>query len=494
MRNIRLPFRSGLDWCAKVAIGAAILSLPFTSLPLLSRIMGGTEVAPPAIIFIFILTIGWLPVYLLRGGQVPGEMIPFLGFLVAAMIASAAGFFRLLPPYKGFTVLLAERDALITLAIGAATYLVISLWHRDLSQLRWTLRLVNLSGAIILVWSLAQLAVILLQGGQYPALMVRIHALLSVRNLDGGTFRTRVGGFTFEPSWLAHQLNMVFLPYWLAATITGYTAMKKVLHISVENVLLVAGIVIMFFSLSRIGLVAFLLTLSFGFYMLNARGIHRLRDRFKNQLSAHRGYLDRWIQVPMILALFAIYLGAIVVIIIALAHIDHRIARLLSVKTLPSDLMAFATQGDFIERVVYWSIGWNVFARNPFLGVGLGNSGFFFKQYLPITSYRLVEIMALVNQSVVLPNIKSYWVRLLAETGLVGFSLFVAWQYVLWQAGAFLRTNRSLLLRTLGWMGSFAVIAFLAEGFSVDSFALPYLWLAMGILTAASSMARRESP
>jgi hypothetical protein len=113
-------------------------------------------------------------------------------------------------------------------------------------------------------------------------------------------------------------------------------------------------------------------------------------------------------------------------------------------------------------------------------------------QYLPNLSYRLPELVNLAFLSNTLPNIKSFWVRLLAETGLVGFSLFAAWQVVLSKAGAFLRSHRSVLLRTLGWMGGFAILAFLAEGFSIDSFALPYLWFAMGLLTAASAFARQD--
>ena len=493
MKVLRRNLKSGLQWGSKLAMASAMLLLPFTSLPLLSRIMGKTQVAPPTILFIFALTIGWLPVYLVRGGKLPKEMTPLLGFGVTALISSAAGFFISFPIYKGYTALASERDALLTLAIGAATYLVISLWHREAGQLRLTLQLINLSGGVILVWSLVQLNFVLLHDGRYPSWMVRFQALLSSRSLRDSGFITRVGGFTYEPSWLAHQLNMAFLPYWFAATITGYTALKKVLHISMENILLLVGVIVMFFSLSRIGMLAFLLTIGFAFYSLNAWGVRWLKGRFKNRPLASRWHLDRWIQVPMLLALFLIYVGAVVVSLKLLAHLDPRMAQLLNIRTLPSSIALFAQKGDFAERLVYWLNGWSVFLRYPFLGVGLGNSGFFFLQYLPTLGYRSNEIMTLVTHSAVLPNIKSFWVRLLAETGLVGFSLFVAWQYGLWQAGVFLRKNGSLLLRTLGWMGAFAVIAFLAEGFSVDSFALPYLWVATGILTAASNMARQEA-
>jgi hypothetical protein len=36
-------------------------------------------------------------------------------------------------------------------------------------------------------------------------------------------------------------------------------------------------------------------------------------------------------------------------------------------------------------------------------------------------------------------------------------------------------------------------LALVGEGFSIDSFALPYYWIAFGILTAASFAARREA-
>jgi hypothetical protein len=92
-----------------------------------------------------------------------------------------------------------------------------------------------------------------------------------------------------------------------------------------------------------------------------------------------------------------------------------------------------------------------------------------------------------------LPNVKSIWVRLLAETGIAGFSLFATWLYVLWLANRLLRRQQSSLLRAIGWMGALAVVAFLVEGFSVDSLALPYIWVSLGLVTAAGSLARRQA-
>jgi hypothetical protein len=92
-----------------------------------------------------------------------------------------------------------------------------------------------------------------------------------------------------------------------------------------------------------------------------------------------------------------------------------------------------------------------------------------------------------------LPNIKSMWLRVMAETGLAGFSCFLAGYALLWRAGHRLTRHSLISLRAMGWMGIFVLIAFLAEGFSIDSFALPYLWFSLGLLIAASALARRTT-
>ena len=89
-----------------------------------------------------------------------------------------------------------------------------------------------------------------------------------------------------------------------------------------------------------------------------------------------------------------------------------------------------------------------------------------------------------------IPNIKSLWVRLLAETGIVGFAAFLSWFYVLYKSSRFLKSASDPLFRTIGWAGLFVLIAFLAEGFSTDTFALPYLWVSLGMVSAASALWR----
>jgi hypothetical protein len=96
--------------------------------------------------------------------------------------------------------------------------------------------------------------------------------------------------------------------------------------------------------------------------------------------------------------------------------------------------------------------------------------------------------------STALPNTLSLWVRLLAETGLLGFSLFLSWLVILWKSARYIQSHTNSILGTAGLAGQLAMIALLMEGMSVDTLALPYFWLSFGWLTAAAAIARRSEP
>jgi hypothetical protein len=84
-----------------------------------------------------------------------------------------------------------------------------------------------------------------------------------------------------------------------------------------------------------------------------------------------------------------------------------------------------------------------------------------------------------------LPNTKSLWSRLAAETGLMGLGIFLTWMVIQYATARTLTKAKGRKFRALGWFGQFVLVALLIEGFSVDTFALPYFWLALGFVTAA---------
>jgi O-antigen ligase len=99
------------------------------------------------------------------------------------------------------------------------------------------------------------------------------------------------------------------------------------------------------------------------------------------------------------------------------------------------------------------------------------------------------EIAKQLNpQSHLYPNPKNMYVRLLAETGLAGFVLFLVFQLsILGDALAALRRNGMLGL--LGCVGLFAWLAIALHNITQDSFATPNIWLIPGLLAGMSAVA-----
>jgi hypothetical protein len=475
-----------LEAVSLVLMSLVILLLPVTSQPALSRLMGHSLVAPPALLLIALLGLLWLPVFFIRGGRLPAETRPFIAFILTALISSLAAFFIKFPVYRNFMALDAEKDALLTFMIAIGVYFLFALWFRSQNQLKLAALLINISGLVLVTWCLAQLYVILAKGGDYPGWMVRIQFWVSVRSLLDHTFLTRIGGFAYEPSWLAHQLNILFIPFWFAATITGYSSIRKLVGISLENVLLVGAVAAMLFSFSRVGLLALIFMTAYALWRFHVFWISRIQDR-------HHWKFSFWVRSLVIVGLLVVYALTLLAILAVMGRIDARFARILSLGDIPPNFFELVYRVGFAERVVYWVNGFQTFVRYPFLGVGLGNTGFFFAQHLPVIASRLNEIIYVLTYENYLPNVKSLWMRLLSETGLVGFSFFCTWLFVLWKAGKHLEHHSMQVLRLFGWMVFFVITAFLAEGFSIDSFALPYVWVSLGIATAASVLARKEA-
>jgi O-antigen ligase len=154
-------------------------------------------------------------------------------------------------------------------------------------------------------------------------------------------------------------------------------------------------------------------------------------------------------------------------------------------------LLLMANRFAFMERVAYWFTGFQTFNDHPWLGVGLGNSGFFALQNTPVLGWATYEIREVLFRSTSLPNTKSMWVRLLAETGLIGFAIFLSWLVGLWLSARTARGSQDATVRFMALIGQLALLAFLAEGFSIDSFAMPYLWVIAGLISASGLLTRK---
>jgi len=483
-----------------IAWAAVFILLPITSLPLFSLLAGGSSVAPAAILPLLWVAFFWFIPYIFKKGVVPRESLPFIFFIFITIVSSAAAFFLNIPPFKDVSVSHEEIRSFLTLSVGAAFYLITASWFsRDQSRLAFVLKWINISGIIIIIWATIQGFYIFLFQSHYPAILVIFQQLVSTRALYIG----RITSFAFEPSWLADQMNLLYIPFWLGATVTGTSAHRfRLWKISLENLLFLVGAVVVFLA-SRVGTLGILLVLALlGIYanFLLARRVYSWSlTRFVRFTAALKKTLRILLPFVLLLVFISVYVLGAIGLVYGLSHVDRRLARIFQPQSLMQwvkiiqNPYTFFNFLEFAERYVYWVGGWNVFNIHPILGVGLGNAGFFFQRQLPAYSWNLPEVMDAYYRTADLPNIKSLWVRLLAETGIVGFSAFIVWFYVLFRLSWFIRLSKNPLFRMIGWSGLFVLVAYLIEGFSTDTFALPYLWISLGIVSAAGALMRISS-
>lgn len=461
-----------------------MLVLPISSFPPLARLFGVQSVAALSVIFLLVLFIFWFLPYLLKGGTIPRTALPVFAFVLVALISSIGSFFLPIPNFRDGSRWGNIIQNLVTLGIGVSAYLLAASWPREKADLSFLFRWLNYGGLILILWSGAQ-AYFAFQGGEYPAWMVSLQSMISSSEL---LYVKRITGLAFEPSWLAHQLNMIYLPWWLAATLRRTSAHKfHFLGLHFEDILLVGGVATLFASYSRVGWLSFLVVISYLILLISIKLVAIMQTAITRRWD--RPALKRvgktLIPAALFIGLLGVYLGIFLGAGYGLSKLDPRMKQLFNIQALKEEgVMMFANRLVFAERVVFWQTGYEVFNDYPVLGVGIGNAGYFFPEKMPAFGYGLTEVSQLLFESPGIPNTKSLWTRILAETGLVGMACFLGWLVVLWASARALNHSRDHLFQAVGLMGQFVIVGLLIEGFSLDTFALPYFWLSLGIMSA----------
>ncbi|MHB0923578.1 MAG: O-antigen ligase family protein [Bellilinea sp.] len=461
-----------------------MLVLPISSFPAISRFFGVQSVAALSILFLLLLFILWFVPYLWRGGKIPLAAVPILAFVLVGLVASLGSFFLPFPSFRDVSRWKSIVENLVTLGVGISVYLIAASWPREKTDFNHLFRWLNYGGLIMILYSGLQAFYTIKYGG-YTAWMENLQTMISSSGL---LYFKRVTGLAFEPSWLAHQLNMVYLPWWLAATLRKNSAHKfRVLGFSFENFLLAGGLATLFFSYSRVGWLAFLVVAGYLILDLSLQIIKKLQKVITRrwELPILKTVGKTILPVVMFIGLLAVYLGMFLGAGFGLSRLDPRMEQLFNVTALKEEgVMMFANRLVFAERVVFWETGYEIFNDYPVLGVGIGNAGYYFPEKMPAFGYGLTEVSQLLFQDSGLPNTKSLWTRLAAETGLIGLACFLSWMFILWKSARSLRNSPDRSLQTIGLFGEFVLVGMLVEGFSLDTFALPYFWLSLGILTA----------
>lgn len=481
-----------------------ILGLPITSFPFLAELTGAI-VAPFSAIPLALLILIWLIPFLFERGKFPIEILPFLYFIIVALIISALAFFLDGHYARGRDFFGQSLRAFITVIIGLSFYLVFSAFPQNENRLRQTLVFISIMGALLIPWTLFEVMLLrkysLVQG--FPVWVNKIRSFLAVQS-PNIMFTNRVTGFAYEPSWFVRIFNLVLFPIWLSAIFHRKSVFRFRFWIfQIEDLLMVLGLIVFGFTSPRIGLIAFLASVA----MLGLLLLHKLNQKFTAWYLSKMKHPPKhifWVNALFVLVIFVILFGlsagALTAYISAASSWDNRFQMFRDMTNI-DDLELFplrelkilylARDLAFFERVVFWISGWEIFNDYPF-GVGLGNAGFYFNERMPGAGLESFEVRNLIYRAGYLGNTKNMYTRLLAETGFIGLTLFLAWLYLLWRSAALTRKSDSPILRIVGLAGQLFLLAYLFESLSMDSFAMPYQWVMTGLISAAGLAARRE--
>src|SRR3990172_8284096 len=464
-----------LDRAVDLLWGLVLLFLPVTSFPFIPLLGSGTQVRPLSIYPLALL----LPLLLLQilKKKVNAWHPAFttLGIFLFIVIATTC-FGALLAPvelrdqnYFGRVI-----RALITVVIGLGFFLA-AIWSlRSPEQLRSSLKWLYLGLVISFIWGMIQFAT-------YKGWILdedtidRIQKMISV---TGISFKNlRVPGFALEPSWLAGQLAVIYSPWLFGSLLTGY-------HLSrwrwLEFVLSVMTLGLLLVTFSRSGLLMVLVTSFLTLILFGRDKIKQLWIWFFKPFThvfAEFSRSSRQISLRLLLLL-------LVFASIALA------GKILSGNQYFSQIWQ-STKDNLVDYVIdiyagprlayVWS-GLETFNQHPWTGVGVGAGGFYLYENLPDWSKTKIPEISnhLSPANSAYPNTKNLFVRVISETGFLGFAAFASFLFCLLAEALAFQGKNGLHNRYSYVVGVFTMIALGIFCFTQDSFAMTNTWITLG--------------
>ena len=469
--KIPVKFEELLTKLTRLLWGLALFTLPVTSFRYFPFMGDGTLVRPlsfyPIALLMFVLFM-----QLWRGKtSIPrtGVWTPLIAFVLFTLAASCYG--ALLDPLtlRGQDYFGRVIRAWATVAIGLAFFISAVWMNRNEDDLKFTVRWILAGFVMDVAWSGVQSLAF------YTPLLDKVTVTMwqrafSMREL----VRTnRISGMAFEPAWLAGQIATVYLP-WLVAALLTRVRMTRFKWL--EIILLGFASFLLLATYSRGGLLTALVALAFTLLIAGRAEIVALWRWFTK---------SSWI---LRLGVVTVIAGVLIGAGMFLSRKEY-ITRLFNSNA--SSIDEFIVQNSAGARAAYTFGALGAYDESPWLGVGLGASGFYIYDHLPDWSMTTVPEIArqLSPENRLYPNPKNMMARLLAETGLIGFFLFFAFQFSILGDVLTVLQKKNALLRFVGVAGLFSWFAILIYNFTQDSFAIPNIWINFGILVGMSLFA-----
>ena len=449
--------------------GAALLTLPITSFRYFPFLGDSTYVRPLSL-YLIALLLPLLLVLLVRGqSSVPraGSLTPLLAFVLIALMATSIGLLLAPLPLRGQGYLGRVIRAWVTLVIGLSFFIAAAWMNRNEEDLQFSLKWLLAGFVLDILWSGVQALAF------YTPLLKKVtvthwQRAFSMREL---VKTNRVSGMAYEPAWLAGQIATVYLPWLFASLLTKWRVTR---FKWIEMILLGCAVLLLLATFSRGGLLtaAGASVLTFLFV-----GRAELRAVWKWFVSGFRPGNNWLLRVGVILLL----VGALVGAGLFLSQKGY-VTRLFN--TRAESLADFVIENSAGARAAYTLGALGAYEESPITGVGLGASGFYIYDHLPDWALTTVPEIArqLSPDNRLYPNPKNLYVRLLAETGLIGFFVFIAFLLSMLGDAFTALQSKATFGRYLGIAGVFSWFAIAFYNITQDSFATPNLWINFGIL------------
>ena len=462
----------------KVAWASFLVCLPVTSFPFYPKVMGGSALVRPLSLFPLILLVVLVTLPRLIREPLPSTLLILLPFVLVAIASSLISILRGIETTSSVTPLGRILRALFTLVIGAAMYYTVSLYPRTDDDLRAALRWVYAGFAIALFWGSLQAVYVVDFDSTYFHALQRLQAYISTRKL----FTVRVSGMTYEPNWFAEQIGALLLPWLLASVLSGYSAFRlRWRWLTVEWFLIVWSVVVLAFTFSRAGIAILLLLAFTGFLFFREHSQHQPREVRRGR----KFWLMRGLEAAVVLAALGVF--------IFMAGLKNEFfSRIWNYwgNVKQANLSGYFEYLGFGARFRYGDAAYETYEAFPILGVGLGNYAFYFPQMMPdtplATSPELLRLLLPEGNRERLITPKNFYLRLLAETGLVGLGVFIAFLVALFGCALFLWFSSDREQKFWGRASLLGLVAFVVSAVSFDSFAIPNMWVVFGLTTSAA--------
>ena len=454
---------------ARFLWGAALFTLPVTSFRYFPFLGDATYVRPLALYPIALLLPLLLIQLLRRKTSMPraGVLTPLTVFVLFALAATSFGALLDPLPLRGQEYFGRVIRAWATLAIGLSFFVAAVWMNRNEDDLRFSVKWLLAGFVMDVLWSGVQSLAF------YTPLLKKVtvthwQRAFSMREL---VKTNRVSGMAYEPAWLAGQIATIYLP-WLFASLL--TRLRVTRFKWLEIILLGLALLLVLATYSRGGLLTVVFALVFTFLFAGRNELRAMWNWFVSGFQRGSNWLLR-------LGILIIALSAFTGAGLFLGQKGY-IARLFN--TQAESVEEFVIENSAGARAAYTFGALGAYEQSPIAGVGLGASGFYIYDNLPDWAMTTVPEIArqLSPENRLYPNPKNMYMRLLAETGLIGFFIFVAFLFsILGDSLLALKSNRPVM-RYLGVAGLFSWLAIAMYNVTQDSFATPNIWVNFGIL------------